>query len=68
DRQNQIFQSVKTLIDDRQYHYETARLLDREALVSREAWAHTMGLSLAIHYEIRGYRTHAWMQDHRIDA
>ncbi|GKB11583.1 hypothetical protein Tco_0845506 [Tanacetum coccineum] len=34
DRQTQIFQSVETLIDDRKYHYETARLLDQEALVS----------------------------------
>ncbi|GJW52514.1 hypothetical protein Tco_0096599 [Tanacetum coccineum] len=68
DRQTQIFQSVKVLIDDRQYHYETARLLDQEALVSREAWAHSMGLSSAVHYELQGYRTHAWMQDHRIDA
>ncbi|GKE00795.1 hypothetical protein Tco_1388778 [Tanacetum coccineum] len=22
----------------------------------------------AIHYELQGYRTHAWMQDHRIDT
>ncbi|GKC35628.1 hypothetical protein Tco_1048012, partial [Tanacetum coccineum] len=34
DRQTLIFQSVETLINDRQYHYETARLLDQEALVS----------------------------------
>ncbi|GKB08933.1 hypothetical protein Tco_0837245 [Tanacetum coccineum] len=34
DRQTQIFQSIEALIDDRQYHYETARLLDQEALVS----------------------------------
>ncbi|GKA03136.1 putative reverse transcriptase domain-containing protein [Tanacetum coccineum] len=40
----------------------------QEALVSREAWVHTMGLSSAVHYELQGYRTHAWMQDHRIDA
>ncbi|GJS59785.1 hypothetical protein Tco_0654569 [Tanacetum coccineum] len=40
----------------------------REALVSREAWVHTMGLSSAVHYELQGYRTHAWMQDQRIDA
>ncbi|GKC17025.1 hypothetical protein Tco_1013807 [Tanacetum coccineum] len=33
DRQTRIFQSVKTLIGDRQYHYETVRLLDQEALV-----------------------------------
>ncbi|GKA27903.1 hypothetical protein Tco_0714071 [Tanacetum coccineum] len=39
-RQTRIFQSVEALVDDRQYHYETARLLDQEALVSREAWAH----------------------------
>ncbi|GKE83071.1 hypothetical protein Tco_1553071, partial [Tanacetum coccineum] len=65
DRQTQIFQSVEALIDDRQYHYETARLLDQEALVSREAWAHSVGLSSAIHYELQGYRTHTWMQDHR---
>ncbi|GJU48895.1 hypothetical protein Tco_1218450, partial [Tanacetum coccineum] len=68
DKQTRIFQNVETLIDDRQYHYETARLLDQEALVSREAWAHTMGLSSAVHYELQGYRTYAWMQDHRIDA
>ncbi|GJU88137.1 hypothetical protein Tco_1300560, partial [Tanacetum coccineum] len=68
DRQTRIFQNVETLIDDRQYHYETTRLLDQEALVSREAWAHSMGLSSAVYYELQGYRTHAWMQDHRIDA
>ncbi|GKE34507.1 hypothetical protein Tco_1453829, partial [Tanacetum coccineum] len=50
------------------YHYETARLLDQEALVSREAWAHSMGFSLAVHYELQGYRTHVWTQDHRMDA
>ncbi|GKC82490.1 hypothetical protein Tco_1138207 [Tanacetum coccineum] len=65
DRQTWIFQSVEALIDDKQYNYKTARLLDEEALVSREACAHSMGLSLAVHYELQGYRTHAWMQDHR---
>ncbi|GJU02482.1 putative reverse transcriptase domain-containing protein [Tanacetum coccineum] len=42
DRQTQIYQSVGTLVDDSQYHYETARLLDQEALVSREAWKHSI--------------------------
>ncbi|GJS84176.1 hypothetical protein Tco_0750717 [Tanacetum coccineum] len=37
DRQTQIYQTVEALVDDRQYHYETARLLDQGALVSREA-------------------------------
>ncbi|GJS62253.1 hypothetical protein Tco_0657037 [Tanacetum coccineum] len=38
----QIYQSVETLVDDSQYHYETARLLDQEALVSREAWGRSI--------------------------
>ncbi|GJR09020.1 hypothetical protein Tco_0791672 [Tanacetum coccineum] len=47
DRQTQIYQRVDILAEDRQFHYETARLLDKEALVSREAWAHSIGLSMA---------------------
>ncbi|GJX38061.1 hypothetical protein Tco_0251364 [Tanacetum coccineum] len=27
-----------------------------------------MGFSLAVHYELQGYRTHVWTQDHRMDA
>ncbi|GKB14783.1 hypothetical protein Tco_0848706 [Tanacetum coccineum] len=68
DRQTCIFHIVEALVDDRQYHYETIRLLDQEALVSREAWAHSVGLSSAVHYELQGYKTHTWMQDHHIDA
>ncbi|GJZ25623.1 hypothetical protein Tco_0569876 [Tanacetum coccineum] len=68
DRQTQIYQTIKTLVDDSRYHYETARLLDQEALVSREAWAHSMGFSSAVHYELQGYRTHVWTQDHRMDV
>ncbi|GJW95219.1 hypothetical protein Tco_0174891, partial [Tanacetum coccineum] len=68
DRQTQIYQTVETLVDDSRYHYETARLLDQEALVSREAWAHSMGFSSAVHFELQGYRTHVWTQDHRMDV
>ncbi|GJV63812.1 hypothetical protein Tco_1474640 [Tanacetum coccineum] len=42
DRQTQIYQRVETLVDDSQYHYETARLLDQEALVSRESWGRSI--------------------------
>ncbi|GJU99306.1 hypothetical protein Tco_1328577 [Tanacetum coccineum] len=35
DRQTQIHQTVEALVDDRQYHYETAQLLDQEALDHR---------------------------------
>nr|GFB49858.1 hypothetical protein [Tanacetum cinerariifolium] len=51
-RQTEIFQIVEALVDDSQYHYETSRLVDREARCSREAWAHSIGLSLAVHFEL----------------
>nr|GFD34718.1 hypothetical protein [Tanacetum cinerariifolium] len=44
------------------------RLVDQEARFSREAWAHSMGLGSAVHFELQGYMTHTWMQDQRIDA
>ncbi|GKF81883.1 hypothetical protein Tco_0240485, partial [Tanacetum coccineum] len=66
DKQTQLFKRVDGLVEDRQFHYETARLLDREALVSREAWAHSIGLSSTIHYELQAYRTHTQMQDYHI--
>ncbi|GKE72575.1 hypothetical protein Tco_1534616 [Tanacetum coccineum] len=43
-----VKERVDGLVEDRQLHYETARLLDREAHVSREAWAHFVRLSLAV--------------------
>nr|GFA62865.1 hypothetical protein [Tanacetum cinerariifolium] len=67
-RQTDIFQRVEALVDDSQYHYETGRLVDQEARCSREAWAHSIGLSSAVHFELQGYMTDTWAQDQRIDA
>ncbi|GJR02738.1 hypothetical protein Tco_0525722 [Tanacetum coccineum] len=58
-----VRERVDGLVGDRQFHYETARLLDQEALVSREVWAHSVGLSSAVHYELQAYRTRTQMQD-----
>nr|GFA23724.1 hypothetical protein [Tanacetum cinerariifolium] len=63
-----IFQRVEALVDDSQYHYETGRLVDQEVRCSREAWAHSIGLSSAVHFELQGYMTHTWVQDQRSDA
>ncbi|GJW89672.1 putative reverse transcriptase domain-containing protein [Tanacetum coccineum] len=63
DRQTQLFQRVNGLVEDGQFHYKTARLLDQEALVSQEAWAYSVRLSLAVHYELQAYRTHTQMHD-----
>nr|GFA07694.1 hypothetical protein [Tanacetum cinerariifolium] len=67
-RQMEIIQRVEALVDDSQYHYETGRLVDQEARFSREAWAYSMGLGSAVHFELQGYMTHTWVQDRRIDA
>ncbi|GJZ29695.1 hypothetical protein Tco_0574342, partial [Tanacetum coccineum] len=52
DRQTQIYQRVETLGDDSHYHYETARLLDQEALVFREAWGRSIEVSYMARSEI----------------
>ncbi|GJR96598.1 hypothetical protein Tco_0268772 [Tanacetum coccineum] len=57
DRQTQIYQSVGTLVDDSQYHYETARLLDQEALVSREAWGRSIEVSYMTRSKILALRS-----------
>ncbi|GKC65469.1 hypothetical protein Tco_1098067, partial [Tanacetum coccineum] len=66
DKQTHLLQRVDALIEDRQFHQDTVLLLDQEALASREAWAHSVGLSSAVQYELQAYRTHTWIQDHRI--
>nr|GFB76065.1 hypothetical protein [Tanacetum cinerariifolium] len=53
-RQTEIFKRVEALVDDSQYHYETGRLVDQEARCSREAWAHFIELSSAVHFELQG--------------
>ncbi|GKE81039.1 hypothetical protein Tco_1551039, partial [Tanacetum coccineum] len=65
-KQTQLYQRVDILAEDRKFHYKTARLLDQEAIVSREAWAHSIGLSSAVHYELQAYKTHTQMQDYHI--
>nr|GFA90255.1 hypothetical protein [Tanacetum cinerariifolium] len=67
-RHTEIFQRVEALVDDSQYHYETGRLVNQEARCSREAWAHSIGLSSVVHFELQGYITHMWVQDQHIDA
>nr|GFB50267.1 hypothetical protein [Tanacetum cinerariifolium] len=44
------------------------RFADSEARCSREAWAHSVGLSLAVYFKLQGYITHTWVQDQRINA
>ncbi|GJV72300.1 hypothetical protein Tco_1492295 [Tanacetum coccineum] len=43
-----------------------AETRQQEALVSREAWAQSVGLSSAVHHELQAYRNHTQIQDYRI--
>nr|GEV24972.1 hypothetical protein [Tanacetum cinerariifolium] len=42
-RQNRLLQTINVLIEDKEFHQETALLMDQEALISREAWATALG-------------------------
>ncbi|GKE18404.1 hypothetical protein Tco_1425981 [Tanacetum coccineum] len=65
DKQTLLSQRVDVLIEEIEFHQETILLIVQEALVSREAWAQSVGLSLAVHNELHAYRTHTQIQDYR---
>nr|GEX53891.1 hypothetical protein [Tanacetum cinerariifolium] len=46
-------QWVDLLMEDRVAHQETILIVKEEACASREAWAHSIGLSQAVHYELQ---------------
>ncbi|GKE05690.1 hypothetical protein Tco_1397708, partial [Tanacetum coccineum] len=45
---------------------DPTEVVEEEALVSQEAWAHSVRLSSAVHYELQAYRTQTQMQDFHI--
>ncbi|GKC77135.1 putative reverse transcriptase domain-containing protein, partial [Tanacetum coccineum] len=46
-------QRVDLLMEDRIAHQETILIVEEEAYASREAWAHAIGLSQAVHSELQ---------------
>nr|GEV72364.1 hypothetical protein [Tanacetum cinerariifolium] len=48
-------QRVDLLMKDRIAHQETILIVEEEAYAAREAWAHSIGLSQAVHYELQTY-------------
>nr|GEY95710.1 reverse transcriptase domain-containing protein [Tanacetum cinerariifolium] len=68
DRYTRLSQRVDVLTEDRKFHLETVLLIGQEALVSREAWVQSVGLSLAVHHELQAYRTHTQIHDYRITS
>ncbi|GJY90937.1 hypothetical protein Tco_0506133 [Tanacetum coccineum] len=51
-------QQVDLLMGDRLTRQETVWIVEEEAYASREAWAHSIGLSQAVHHELQTHRDH----------
>ncbi|GJV90207.1 putative reverse transcriptase domain-containing protein [Tanacetum coccineum] len=51
-------QQVDLLMGDRMTLQETVWMVEEEAYASREAWAHSIGLSQATHQELQTHRDH----------
>nr|GEX37141.1 putative reverse transcriptase domain-containing protein [Tanacetum cinerariifolium] len=47
---------VDLLIKEMIAHQETIQIVEDEAYAAREAWAHLIGLSQAVHYELQTYQ------------
>ncbi|GJX91681.1 hypothetical protein Tco_0345007 [Tanacetum coccineum] len=47
---------------------ETVLIVEEEAYASREAWAHLIGLSQAVHHELQTHRDHVYVHETQIQA
>ncbi|GKF51009.1 hypothetical protein Tco_0147476, partial [Tanacetum coccineum] len=61
-------QLVDLLMGDRMTLQETVWIVEGEAYASREAWAHSIGLSQATHQELQTYRDHVYVHETHIQA
>ncbi|GJV30229.1 hypothetical protein Tco_1386677 [Tanacetum coccineum] len=61
-------QRVDLLMGDRMTLHETVWIVEEEAYVSREAWAHLIGLSQATHQELQTHRDHVYSRETHIQA
>nr|GEY62082.1 hypothetical protein [Tanacetum cinerariifolium] len=50
---------VDLLIEDMIAHQETIQIMEDEAYAAREAWAHSIGLSQAVHFELQTHQKQA---------
>ncbi|GKA08752.1 putative reverse transcriptase domain-containing protein [Tanacetum coccineum] len=61
-------QRVDLLMEDRIAHQETVLIVEEEAYASLEAWAHSVGLSQAVHYELQTHREQVYAHESQIQA
>ncbi|GJR62101.1 ribonuclease H-like domain-containing protein [Tanacetum coccineum] len=61
-------QRVDLLMGDRMTLQETVWIVEEEAYASREAWAHSIGFSQAVHHELQTHRDHVYAYETHIQA
>ncbi|GJZ07380.1 hypothetical protein Tco_0541173 [Tanacetum coccineum] len=61
-------QRVDLLMGDRMTLQETVWIVEEEAYASREAWAHSIGLSQTVHHELQTHRDHVYAHETQIQA
>nr|GEY18221.1 reverse transcriptase domain-containing protein [Tanacetum cinerariifolium] len=57
-------QRVDLLMKDRIAHQETIQIVEEEAYAAREAWAHSIGLSQAVHSELQTHQEQVQIMAH----
>ncbi|GJZ53686.1 hypothetical protein Tco_0608571 [Tanacetum coccineum] len=61
-------QQVDLLMGDRMTLHETVWMVEEEAYASREAWAHSIGLSQATHQELQTHHDHVYAHETHLQA
>ncbi|GKD73196.1 hypothetical protein Tco_1331478, partial [Tanacetum coccineum] len=63
DSRTQLSQQVDLLIEDRRTLQETVLIVEEEAYASREAWAHSIGLSQIVNHELQTHRDQVYAHE-----
>nr|GEW96329.1 hypothetical protein [Tanacetum cinerariifolium] len=61
-----LAEQVDLLMKDRIAHQETILIVEEEAYAAREAWAHSIGLSQAVHSELQTYREQVYTHEFQL--
>ncbi|GJY73262.1 hypothetical protein Tco_0477693 [Tanacetum coccineum] len=67
-RVNMDSKRVDLLMGDRMTLQEIVWIMEEEAYTSREAWAHSIGLSQAVHHELQTHRDHVHAHESQLHA
>nr|GEW47220.1 hypothetical protein [Tanacetum cinerariifolium] len=61
-------QRVDLLMEDMIAYQETILIVEEEAYATREAWAHSIGLSQTVHYELQTHREQVYAHEFQLQA